>query len=88
LEELDGPAVEKLSNVGQCVKVTKYLLSRAPPCFRRHVKPLVSTVFVVVSNHQSVLGPRGYGPISLCVIHKEGLLLSSEDINRLMMAGS
>jgi hypothetical protein len=27
----------------------------------------------------------GYGPFSLCVIHKEGLCPSSGDINRLMM---
>jgi hypothetical protein len=27
----------------------------------------------------------GYGPFSLCVIHKEGLCPSSDDINRLMM---
>jgi hypothetical protein len=27
----------------------------------------------------------GYGPFSLWVIHKEGLCLSSGDINRLMM---
>jgi hypothetical protein len=27
----------------------------------------------------------GYGPFSLCVIHMEGLYLSSGDINRLMM---
>jgi hypothetical protein len=27
----------------------------------------------------------GYGPFSLCVIHKEGLCPSSEDINRLIM---
>jgi hypothetical protein len=27
----------------------------------------------------------GYGPFSLCVIHKEGLFPSSGDINRLMM---
>jgi hypothetical protein len=27
----------------------------------------------------------GYGPYSLCVIHKEGLCPSSRDINRLMM---
>jgi hypothetical protein len=27
----------------------------------------------------------GYGPFSLCVIHKEGLRSSSGDINRLMM---
>jgi hypothetical protein len=30
----------------------------------------------------------GYGPFSLCVIHKEGLCLSSGDINRLMMSPS
>jgi hypothetical protein len=27
----------------------------------------------------------GYGPFSLCVIHKEGLCFISGDINRLMM---
>jgi hypothetical protein len=27
----------------------------------------------------------GYGPFSLCVIHKEGLCPSSGDINRLMV---
>jgi hypothetical protein len=27
----------------------------------------------------------GYGPFSLCVIHKEGLFSSSGDINRLVM---
>jgi hypothetical protein len=27
----------------------------------------------------------GYGPFSLCVIHKEGLCPTSGDINRLMM---
>jgi hypothetical protein len=27
----------------------------------------------------------GYGPFSLCLIHKEGLCPSSGDINRLMM---
>jgi hypothetical protein len=39
--------------------VTENLLSRDPPCFRRHVKPLVPSVFVVVSTHQPALGPRG-----------------------------
>jgi hypothetical protein len=39
--------------------VTKNLLSRAPPCFGRHVKPLVPAAFAVVSNHQSALGSRG-----------------------------
>jgi hypothetical protein len=27
----------------------------------------------------------GYGPLSLCVVHKEGLCPSNGDINRLMM---
>jgi hypothetical protein len=32
--------------------VTKILLYWAPPCFGRHVKPLVPAVFAVVSTHQ------------------------------------
>jgi hypothetical protein len=39
--------------------VIKNLLSRAPPCFGRHVKPLVPAAFAVVSTHQPALGPRG-----------------------------
>jgi hypothetical protein len=39
--------------------VTKILSSRAPPCFGRHVKPLVPAAFAVVSTHQPALGPRG-----------------------------
>ncbi|RVE43990.1 hypothetical protein evm_011345 [Chilo suppressalis] len=35
------------------------LLSRAPPCFGRHVKPSVPAASAVVSTHQSALGPRG-----------------------------
>ncbi|CAH0397353.1 unnamed protein product [Chilo suppressalis] len=35
------------------------LLSRASPCFGRHVKPLVPAASAVVSTHQSALGPRG-----------------------------
>jgi hypothetical protein len=31
----------------------------APPCFGRHVKPLVPAAFAVVSTHQSTLGTRG-----------------------------
>jgi hypothetical protein len=60
----------------------KKKLSRAPPCFGRHVKPLVPAAFAVVSTHQPALG---YGPFSLYVIHKEGLCLSSGNINKLMM---
>jgi hypothetical protein len=33
--------------------VTKNLLSRAPPCFGRHVKPLVPVAFAIVSTHSS-----------------------------------
>jgi hypothetical protein len=29
------------------------LLSRAPPCFGRHVKPLVPVAFAIVSTHSS-----------------------------------
>jgi hypothetical protein len=62
--------------------VTKKILFRAPPCFGRHVKPLVPAAFAVVSIHHPALGPRGgltggdinrlvgYGPFSLCEIHK------------------
>jgi hypothetical protein len=39
--------------------VTKNLFSRAPPCFGRHVKPLVPDELAVVSTHQPELGPHG-----------------------------
>jgi hypothetical protein len=70
-EEPDGLAVNALrcalrraiAEVKQCWSVigrmTKNLLSRAPPCFRRHVKPLVPAAFAVVSTHQSGLDLRG-----------------------------
>jgi hypothetical protein len=66
-EELDGPAVIALQHAIAEVKqrwsvigwVTKNLLSRAPPCFGRYVKPLVPAAFAVVSTYQTVLGPRG-----------------------------
>jgi hypothetical protein len=54
--------------------VTKNVLSRTPPCFGRHVKPLVPGAFTVISTHQPALGARGgLWPVSLCVIHKESL---------------
>jgi hypothetical protein len=54
--------------------------------FRQHVKPLVPAAFAVVSTQQPALGPSGgYGPFSLCAIHKEDLCPSSGDINSLMM---
>jgi hypothetical protein len=66
-EELDGPAVSALRRAIAEVKqrwsvigwVTKNLLLRAPPCFGRHVKPLVPAAFTVVRTHQPALGPRG-----------------------------
>jgi hypothetical protein len=93
-EELDGPAVSALRCEIAEVKqrwsfigwVTKNLLPRAPPYFERHVKFLVPAAFAVVSTHQPALGRvMCYGPFSLCVIHKEGLCLSSGVINRLLM---
>jgi hypothetical protein len=46
--------------------VTINLLSRAPPCFGRHVKPLVPDAFAVVSTHQSALGlSGGFWPVLL-----------------------
>jgi hypothetical protein len=89
-EKLDGPAVSVLRRAIAEAKqrwsaigwATKNLLSRAPLCFGRHVKPLVPAAFAVVSTHQPALG---YGPFSVCVIHKEGICPSSGDINGLMM---
>jgi hypothetical protein len=31
------------------------LISRAPPCFRRHIKPLVPVAFAIVSTHSSFM---------------------------------
>jgi hypothetical protein len=88
-EELDGPSafrsviVEVKQDIGW---VTNIVLSRTPPCFVRHVKPLVPNAFAVVSTHQPALGLGvGYSPFSLCVIHKEGQCPGSGEINRLMM---
>jgi hypothetical protein len=89
LQELNGPTVSAIAEVKQRWSVigwvTKKILSETPPCFGRHVKPLVLSAFAVVSTHQPALGPRGYGPFSLCAVHKEGLCHSSGDINRLMI---
>jgi hypothetical protein len=54
-----GVRLRKLSNVGQSLDDLPKKLSRAPPCFDRHVKPLVPAAFAVVSIHQPALGPRG-----------------------------
>jgi hypothetical protein len=58
-EELDDPAVSAVQRAVAEVKrrwsvigwVTKNLLSRTPPCFEKHVKPLVPAAFAVVSTH-------------------------------------
>jgi hypothetical protein len=63
-EELVAPAVSALRRAIAEAKqlwsvigwVTKNLLSRAPLCFGRHVKP---AAFAVVSMHQPTLDPRG-----------------------------
>jgi hypothetical protein len=42
------------------------LLSRAPPCFGGHVKPLVPTTFTIVSTHQPALDQHdGLWPVLL-----------------------
>jgi hypothetical protein len=65
-EELDGPAVStlsvrsrKLNNVFKvCHRMgDQNLLSRARPCFGRHVKLLVPAAFAVVSTHSSFKEP-------------------------------
>jgi hypothetical protein len=61
------------------IYLTKHLLFRAPPSFGRHVKPLASAAFAVVSTHQPALDPRG----GLCPV----LLMCNpiQSIKRLMM---
>jgi hypothetical protein len=64
--------------------VTKNLLCLAPLRFGRHVKSRLHLLSLAPTNpHWARV--VGYGPFSLCVIHKERLYPSSEDINRLMM---
>jgi hypothetical protein len=63
--------------------VTKNLLSRAPPCFGRHVKPLVTAGFAVVSTHPA-LGLHGLWPV-LFMCDPYDMCSSSGGINRLMM---
>jgi hypothetical protein len=62
-EELNGPAVNALHLVQFSWTafgwVAKNLPSRAPPCFRRHVKMLVPAAFAVFRTHQSALGLHG-----------------------------
>jgi hypothetical protein len=64
-DELDGPAVSALRCAITEVKqrwsvirwVTKSLLSRAPPCFGRHVKPLSYGPFSLCVIHRECLYP-------------------------------
>jgi hypothetical protein len=61
LEEHDGRAVSALSVRSRKLSIVEVshwigdqnLLSRAPPCFGRHVKLLVPAAFPVVSTHSS-----------------------------------
>jgi hypothetical protein len=82
-------AIAEIRQLGSVIGwVTKNLLSRAPTSFGRHGKPLVPAALQSLA-HTNPHWARvvGYGPFSLfpCVIHKEGLFVSSGDINRLMM---
>jgi hypothetical protein len=81
-----GMRSQKLSNVGQWMGDKKkyyFVLLRAYEgtlsCWSRlHLHSFASS-----NPHWTRV--VGYGPFFLCVIHKEGLCLSSGDINRLMM---
>jgi hypothetical protein len=64
------------------ITMTKNLLTGYPPCFGRHVKPLVPAAFAVVSTCQPALGPRG-GLWPVLLMYVEGLCPSSGDINKL-----
>jgi hypothetical protein len=55
------------------------------PCFGRHFKPLVLHLQSLAPTNPHWAREVGYSPLSLYVIHKEGLYPSSGDINRLMM---
>jgi hypothetical protein len=87
-EMMEGLFQSLSGSVSQITQTTpNNLLSRAPPYFRRHVKPLVQAAFAVISTHQPALGPRGglWSVLLMYVIHKEGLCPSRGNINRLMM---
>jgi hypothetical protein len=79
-----GQSVQRAMLVGHRMGDHKLIikaLDRAPPCFGRHVKPLVPVAFEVVST-TNLNRVRSF---FLCVIHKEVLYPSSGDINRLMI---
>jgi hypothetical protein len=50
-EELYGPAASALRRAIAESMGDQNLLSRAPSCFGRHVKPLVPVEFVIVGTH-------------------------------------
>jgi hypothetical protein len=58
-EELDGPAVSAFRRAIAEAKLSKVrlgdqnLLSRAPTCIGRHVEPLVTAAFAVVSTQSN-----------------------------------
>jgi hypothetical protein len=57
--------VKQLSHRSFIGRSTKNLLSRARPCFGRHVEPVVPAAFAFVRIYQSALGPRsGLGPFA------------------------
>jgi hypothetical protein len=78
-----GVRSRKLSNVGQS-------LGEWP---KNYYLELLRALEGTLSLHLQSLAPTnphwgrvvGYGPFSLCIIHKEGLCPSSGDIKRLMM---
>jgi hypothetical protein len=79
-----GVRTRKLSNIGQSLGwVTKNSLSRAPPCFGRHVDPGCNLQSIAPTNPHWARVVH-YGPFSLCTIHKEGSCPNSGHI-RIMM---
>jgi hypothetical protein len=79
-----GVRSRKLSTIGRLLdRWSKIYYLEFFRAFGKHVKPLVPAAITIVRTHQALV--VGYGPFSLCVIHKKGLCPSSGDINRLMM---
>jgi hypothetical protein len=94
LEELDVPVVSALRRaiveVQQRWSVIGWVTKKY---YLEHLRASEGTLSRWSRPHLQSIAPTnphwahvvGYGPFSLCVIHKEGLFPSSEDINRLMM---
>jgi hypothetical protein len=89
-EELGGSVASALRRAITEVKqrwsvvgwVTKMYYLELLPCFGRHAKPLVPAALQSLAPTNSHWARVvGYGPFSLCVIHKEDLCPSSGDIN-------